>query len=116
VYEDLEKMGEQIRTGLKRVLDEEDVIGHVGGAGSLFHVKWTHKEVKDHETSKTGDRALHHYFNLGMMNRGIFILGHPNLSTVQTPSDVDHLVTSAQETIQEMKPVIEKKAPHLLKN
>jgi glutamate-1-semialdehyde 2,1-aminomutase len=115
VYDELERMGHQIRTGLKKALEEEEVLAHIGGAGSLFHINWTDKEVKNHNSSKTGDRALHHYFNLGMMNRGVFILGHPNISTAQTPSDINYLVNSAQETIEEMKPLIEKKTPHLLR-
>jgi len=113
-YEELEEMGNRVREGLRKALDEEGVTAHVGGAGSLFNLAWTDREVKDHKSAQMASRALHHYFNLGMMNKGIFILGHPNISTVQTTSDIEHLHESARATIQEMKPTIEEIAPHLL--
>lgn len=113
-YEELEEMGNRVREGLRKALDEEGVTAHVGGAGSIFNLAWTDREVKDHKSAQMASRALHHYFNLGMMNKGIFILGHPNISTVQTTSDIEHLHESARATIQEMKPTIEEIAPHLL--
>jgi glutamate-1-semialdehyde aminotransferase len=86
----------------------------VGGVGSLFSVAWTDREVMDHETSRTADRGLFTLFNLGMMNRGVFILGHPNVSAVQTGEELEKALRAAGETVAEMKPVIMERAPHLL--
>ena len=113
-YDELAKMGDWIRSGLRRVFEEEKVIAQIGGVGSLFHITWTDKKVKDHATSQTANRALHHYFNLGMMNRGVFILGHPNISTAQMPSDVELLLESTRKTIHEMKLLLKDIASHLL--
>ena len=114
-YDELDKMGYLLRTGLRDVLNAEGVIAQVGGVGSLFHISWTSKRVRDHESAQTADRALHHYFNLGMMNRGVFILGHPNISTATTRSDIDLLLNSARETVKEMKPIIKERSPELLR-
>lgn len=113
-YDELEKVGDAIRNGLRRILGEENVVAQVGGAGSLFHLTWTDKRVIDYAAAQTADRALFHYFNLGMMNKGVFILGHPNISTAQTRGDVDLFLNSARSTIQEMKPAIKERTPHLL--
>jgi len=115
VYEKMAKMGDEMRNGLRDVLAGEGVEAHVGGVGSLFSVAWTDREVMDHETSRTADRALFNVFNLGMMNRGVFILGHPNVSAVQTEEDLRKALMAAEETVTEMKPLIRERAPHLLR-
>ncbi len=115
VYEEMAKMGDEMRNGLKEALAGEGVEAHVGGVGSLFSVAWTDREVMDHETSRTADRALFNVFNLGMMNRGVFILGHPNVSAVQTKEDLKKALMAAEETVAEMKPMIRERAPHLLR-
>ena len=115
VYEEMAKMGDEMRNGLKEALAGEGVEAHVGGVGSLFSVAWTDREVMDHETSRTADRALFNVFNLGMMNRGVFILGHPNVSAVQTEEDLKKALMAAEETVAEMKPMIRERAPHLLR-
>ena len=115
VYEKMAKMGDEMRNGLRDALAGEGVEAHVGGVGSLFSVAWTDREVMDHETSRTADRALFNVFNLGMMNRGVFILGHPNVSAVQTEEDLRKALMAAEETVAEMKPLIRERAPHLLR-
>jgi len=115
VYESMAGMGDEMRDGLRKALKGEGVDAHVGGVGSLFSVAWTDREVMDHETSRTADRALFNVFNLGMMNRGVFILGHPNVSAVQIKEDLEKALEAAGETVAEMKPLIRERAPHLLK-
>jgi glutamate-1-semialdehyde 2,1-aminomutase len=113
-YRELEAMGDMIRNGLREVLDEVGVIAQVGGVGSLFHLTWTDREIKDYTSAQSANVALQHYFNLGMMNRGIFILRHPNISTAQTRSNIQTLIESARSTIREMKTTINEIAPHLI--
>ena len=115
VYERIAKMGDEMRNGLRDVLAGEGVEAHVGGVGSLFSIAWTDRDVMDHETSRTADRTLFNVFNLGMMNRGVFILGHPNVSAVQTKEDLKKALMAAEETVAEMKPLIKERAPHLLR-
>lgn len=114
VYERMAVLGDSMRKGLKEALAGEGVTAHVGGVGSLFSVAWTDREVMDHETSRTADRGLFTLFNLGMMNRGVFILGHPNVSAVQTEEELEKALRAAGETVAEMKPMIKERAPHLL--
>jgi len=114
IYKRLARMGDTMRDGLKEALAGEGVTAHVGGVGSLFSVAWTDREVVDHETSRTADRALFTLFNLGMMNRGVFILGHPNVSAVQTEEELEKALLAAGETVAEMKPTIKERAPYLL--
>ena len=113
-YDKIAEMGEMMRTGLKKTFTEEGINVFVGGAGSFFFVSWTDKEVYDHLSSTTADRGLANIFNIGMMNKGFYILGHPNVSTAQRKDDIAAMLTAARETVKEMKPIIKERAPHLL--
>jgi glutamate-1-semialdehyde 2,1-aminomutase len=114
VYGEMAKFGEKARTGLKNLLEDAGVNAQVGGEGSFFHVTWTDKEVYDSETASTEDKALSRYFSLGLMNRGIFKLGHPNLSAVTKDAEVEKLLIASQETINDMMPIIRERMPQLL--
>jgi glutamate-1-semialdehyde 2,1-aminomutase len=115
VYKRLAELGGRMRDGLKDVLNEAGLIAHVGGVGSFFHVIWTKEDVVDHRTASTGDALLARYFSLGMMNRGSFVLGHPNVSVVTTDSEVDTALEAARETVDDMRQLIKERAPYLLK-
>jgi len=90
VYQQMDTLGQRMRSGLRSILDEAGVTTYVGGVGSFFQVVWTRDEVTDYRTAATGDRALSRYFSLDLMNRGIYL------------------------SIDELKPIIEKRTPHLL--
>ncbi len=114
VYEWMADLGATIRNGLKAALEDAGVKAHVGGVGSIFHIIWTGEDVVDYRTAATGDRALNAYFNLGLMNRGVFKLGHPNVSAVTTEEDVGFALEAARKTIRDLRPIIKERAPHLL--
>jgi len=116
IYERMADLGANIRNGLKAALEDAGVNAHVGGVGSFFHIIWTGEDVVDHITAATGDRALNAYFNLGLMNRGLFKLGHPNVSAVTRDEDVGFALEAARKTVRDLKPIIKKRAPHLLVN
>ena len=113
-YTKIARLGEKMRKGLQKTFKEENLNIHVGGTGSLFHIAWTNQEVYDHQTSTTADRGLANIFNIGMMNKGYYILGHPNVSTAQTRDEIKQALTAARETTQEMKTTIQKRTPHLI--
>ena len=113
-YDEIANMGEEMRKGLRAVFSEEKLNVYVGGAGSFFFTSWTDKVVDDHASSTTAERGLHNIFNLGMMNKGFYILGHPNVSTAQRKEDIKAALNAARETVREMKPLIQERAPHLL--
>ena len=116
IYERMADLGATMRNGLKAALEDAGVKAHVGGVGSFFHVIWTGEDVVDHRTAATGDRALNAYFNLGLMNRGVFKLGHPNVSAVTTDEDVEFALEAARKIVRDLKPIIKERAPHLLVN
>jgi glutamate-1-semialdehyde 2,1-aminomutase len=114
VYDTMDRLGERMREGTKAILEEAGVDAFVGGIGSFFHVVWTPEEVKDYRTAATGDRVLGRYFSLDLMNRGVYLLGHPNVSAVTTDEDLDFTLAAIRRSVGELRPHIEERAPHLL--
>lgn len=73
VYTGLEKKGEKLYGGMKKILKEEGLsyqINHISSLASLF---FTEKEVVDYHSAKTSDtKAFAEYFK-GMLDMGIHI-------------------------------------------
>jgi glutamate-1-semialdehyde 2,1-aminomutase len=113
-YENLDKLGRQIRTGLKSTLDNACLTAHVGGVGSLFHIAWTKEEVVNYRTAATGNRIISRYFSTDLMNRGIFLSEHPNISVATSNEDVKEFLKAMKQSISNLKPIINEWAPHLI--
>ena len=114
VYAEMNRMGGRMRTGLKKILDETGVKSFVGGIGSFFHILWTNEHVKDYRTANTANRILSRYFSLDLMNRGVYLLGHPNVSAVTTEDEINSALSTMKESIENVKPVVKERCPHLL--
>jgi len=114
VYKQMATLGQRMREGLRSILDETGVAAHVGGVGSFFHITWTSEGVADYRTAATGDRALGRCFSLDLMNRGIYLLGHPNISAVTADEDVTAALNAMRQSVEELKPIVKERSPHLL--
>jgi len=114
VYAEMDRMGEAMRTGMRKSLDESGVNAFVGGIGSFFHIIWTTEHVKDYRTASTANRTLSRYFSLDLLNNGIYLLGHPNVSAVTYDEDVDKALTEIKNSVEKLTPIIKLQAPQLL--
>jgi glutamate-1-semialdehyde 2,1-aminomutase len=97
VYPRLEAAGRAVRTGVDRAFEEEGVVAHTTGMGSLFLTHFG-PEPKDAEEASRADRGRARDYALDMMTRGVFLLpGHPGaVSTAHTMKDIGALVESAR--------------------
>jgi glutamate-1-semialdehyde 2,1-aminomutase len=114
VYDTMDKNGEKMRQGLTRILEEAGVNAFVGGMASFFHIIWTTEKVRDYRSAATGDKTIARYFSIDLMNRGIFLLGHPNLSAVTSNDDISLTLDSARKSVETLAPIIKDEAPHLI--
>jgi glutamate-1-semialdehyde 2,1-aminomutase len=114
IYKEMDRIGSQMREGLKSLLDEAGIRAFIGGVGSFFPIIWTPEKVRDYRSAATGDRVISRYFSLDLMNRGVFLLGHPNVSAVTSEKDVDFTLEAMRESLETLKPVIKEHSPHLL--
>jgi glutamate-1-semialdehyde 2,1-aminomutase len=114
VYDEMDRTGEKMRVGLTRILDEAGISAFVGGMASFFHVVWTTEKVRDYRSAATGDRTISRYFSIDLMNRGVFLLGHPNVSAVTTNDDVSIALDAMAQSVEALIPPIENIAPQLV--
>lgn len=114
IYEMLDRSGERMRIGLRKILDDEGIAAQVGGIGSFFHITWTKEKVYDYRTAATEERAIARLFSLELMNRGVYLQAHPNVSVATSSEDIELALEAMMQGIHEMKPFIRERAPNLL--
>ena len=115
VYDAMDKKGEKMRQGMTNVLEGAGVNAFVGGMASFFHIIWTTEKVRDYRSAATGDKTISRHFSVDLMNRGVFLLGHPNISAVTSENDINFTLNAIKNSVEAIKPLIEKQCPNLLK-
>ncbi|MCK5724780.1 MAG: aminotransferase class III-fold pyridoxal phosphate-dependent enzyme, partial [Gammaproteobacteria bacterium] len=76
-YDELDKLGDMLFSGLKRVAEAAGVnvvINRVGSMGSLF---FTDEPVTDFETAKASDENLFKRYFRSMLDQGIYLAPSP---------------------------------------
>ena len=114
--ERINRLGKNLRTGLRTVLDELRITAQVTGAGSLAQIHFTDREVKDLRSAATAKTDLRAIFHLLLLDKGIFAATRTffNISTPMGAVEVDKLIDAAQSSLIEMKPYIQKTSPDLI--
>jgi glutamate-1-semialdehyde 2,1-aminomutase len=102
VYTQMDKTAESMRKGLIKLLEAKHLPYHVAGVGSFFHIDWTEKDVTNYRTAATEDRQMSRVFSTELMNRGIFMWGHPNVSAVTTANDVKIALEAVEKSLDSM--------------
>jgi glutamate-1-semialdehyde 2,1-aminomutase len=114
VYDEMDRKGEKMREGLTNIMDEAGINAFVGGMASFFHVVWTTETVRDYRSAATGDKTISRYFSMDLMNRGVFMLGHPNVSAVTSSEDISFTLDRVRKSVEALSPIIEEEAPNLI--
>jgi glutamate-1-semialdehyde 2,1-aminomutase len=114
--ERINRLGENLRTGLRAVLDELQITAQVTGAGSLAQIHFTDREVKDWRSAATARTDLRTIFHLLLLEKGIFAATRAffNISTPMGPAEVDKLIDAARSALTEMRPYIEITSPDFI--
>jgi len=117
--EKINRLGDRLREGFNAAFKEAGVTGQAIGSGSLTNLHLTDKPIRHARDTLSGmieagnmTRLLH----LGMLRRGITSASRLMYctSTPMTNAEVDTAVAALNETLDEMKPVIETERPALL--
>lgn len=104
IYSRLFALGEALRSGLRRVLQDEGVTAHVQGDGPLAAVLFTEGEVVDYRSAFRADRKRARTFLLGLFRRGIFLNPMSTklyLSLAHTETDIERFLDVARATLRE---------------
>ncbi len=101
-YEQLEKLGDLLRSELRALFAELEVPMGVTGIASLFALQFTSEEVVDYRTYTTNDMDMLQTMFIGLLNEG-FLLSNRcagNLSTVHTEDDVHAFVNAVGNVLK----------------
>jgi glutamate-1-semialdehyde 2,1-aminomutase len=104
VYEELDRKGERVRSGLREAFESNDLAAQVSGAASLFCVHFTDRPVRDYRSAAVADRTMAREFFLGMLNHGILLAprGMGGIPTVAGDAELDRLVEAAGAVAREL--------------
>jgi glutamate-1-semialdehyde 2,1-aminomutase len=112
----INRLGEKLRTGLRKVLDKLQITAQVTGAGSLAQIHFTDREVNDWRSAATARTDLRAIFHLLLLDKGIFSATRAffNISTPMGTAQVDKLIDAAQSSLTQMRPYIENTSPEFI--
>ena len=120
VYDRLNKMGDSLRDGFNNAFKEIGIRGQATGLGSLVNVHFTDKPLNNARDSVNGlfeAGAIPMHFHLSMLRQGIFPASRQMycISTPMTEQEINQAIAALTESLKELKPIIEKDHPHLLR-
>ena len=100
----LNKMGDQVRSGIAEAFRHLGVVGQVVGAGSLLRVHFTDRSLRDYRSAfpSKEEADMVATFHRYLLNRGILAArsGMIALSTAMTDDEIAEIVEAASGAIQ----------------
>jgi len=112
----INKLGESFASGVRAVFKRLNIKGQVTGIGSLQNIHFSDKPVVDGKSAREANKDLLHLFYLAMQERGCFSAarGLYVMSTPMTQREIDTAVKAVEDTLAELKPIIEELWPELI--
>lgn len=108
----INKLGESLADGIRKVFAKLNIKGQVTGRGSLQNIHFSLVPVVDGKTVEAGRKAYKdvlHLLNLALLERGIFSSekGLLSMSTPMTEKDIDIAIKAVDDVLSELRPYIE---------
>ncbi len=112
----LNAMGERLRAGLREAAGAARIKAQVDGVGSLQSIFLTDRPVTDYRSRMAVPAALQSLLHLHLLNRGIYIMarGALSLCVPMGEPEIEACAAAIHDALREMRPEIERSAPHLL--
>ncbi|MEE4361162.1 MAG: aspartate aminotransferase family protein [Pseudomonadales bacterium] len=119
-FERLDRLGERFREGVDRVFGQRGIKGCASGVGSLSQIHFTESAVEDARQSYDGMVAagpVPRWLHLGMLRRGVSSASRLMycISSPMREAEVDFALDALNDTLGELRPVIEREWPALLR-
>jgi glutamate-1-semialdehyde 2,1-aminomutase len=103
-FKKLDRMGEQVRSGISDAMRRLGVAGQVVGAGSLLKVHFNNRPLRDYRSAFASreEGEMLGTFHRQLLNRGVLAArsGMMALSTPMTDDDIGDLAAAAKGAIQ----------------
>jgi glutamate-1-semialdehyde 2,1-aminomutase len=105
VYEELNRLGQRLRSGLERACHSAKVSARAVGEGSIVDVVFTDQDVYDHRSGLKADVAMARRVATELLRRRVLPLMPPGgklfLSLAHTDDDVDETVVAFEDALRE---------------
>ena len=104
IYEYIAGLGNKVREGIRDAASSAGFKVLPAGVGSIFHVHFTDRPIRDKRTSMKADPAKQYEFSMGMISKGVLLPpAHPGfICAAHTDADIDQVLRIAREVLQEM--------------
>lgn len=112
----INKLGENLASGLRAILGELGIKGQVTGTGSLLQIHFVNHPVTNASHLFDQNRDVINLFQLCMLNRNVFMpaRGFFAISTPTTQKEIDKALAASRDSLLELKPLIEEIAPEIV--
>ena len=111
----INKLGQLLADGIRRVFDKLNIKGHLTGLGSVRHMHFGQVPVVDLKTAQETNKDVLLLLHLALQERGIYLPegSHLAVSTPMTEKEIDIAVNAVDDSMTELKPYIEEIWPEL---
>lgn len=111
----INKLGQLLADGIRRVFDKLNIKGHLTGLGSVRHMHFGQVPVVDLKTAQETNKDVLLLLHLALQERGIYLPegSHLAVSTPMTEKEIDIIVNAVDDSMTELKPYIEEIWPEL---
>jgi len=117
LYKHLEKIGDEMRGGMKKIFSGLRIKAQVTGISSMFSIFFTGKPIVNSDSMVHVNKLVYRCFAMSLLNKGVIIGkgGNPSFcSAAMTEEDIKQTLKAAEETLSEMLPLIKEIAPTLI--
>ena len=104
-YPYIDKLGEQLRNGLRNVFERSGVPAQVTGVGSIYNFLFSERPIRNRRDVLRSNLGLQAEFCLGLIVKGILQpMRHAGfLCAAHTEEDIGQFLAAAQDVLREMK-------------
>lgn len=104
IYEEANRIGNRLKDGLTKLLQDADIAADVIGEATAFQPWFTTEKVTNHRSTLSLDYERHFKLIDKLLDRGI-MKGHEKffLSTAHTDADIDYTLLALSEIMDELK-------------
>ena len=110
------ELGGLFREGTQRIFAGLGLDMRISGAGSIYNILFTNKEVRNYRDVAAAHEELNKILYLDLLTRGVFDAerGMFCMSTAMTAADVEFGLQALEDALRDMLPVIADEAPELV--
>ena len=106
-YTKLDQMGEQLRSGLRALLEKYQIAGTVNGIGSLSCLFFTGQPVTDYESAQQSDTKQYAQFFHHMLHQEMYFAPSQFeaifLSCAHTSTEIDYTICCAENFLSQLR-------------